>query len=114
MTLKELHQKIPAVYRAAIAILGVVAAEQAVVVAWSDAHLPHPWVNAIVAGFTGAAGLLAFLARNKGSVDFIEKVIREYLDDETPNRGPAAVIEEVAEQNPDLVQQLIDKYKASH
>lgn len=99
-------KRLPEIYKAAVAFLGALAAQEGAILALTDS-LPAGWVHGLMVGFAGLTAFVTWLKKNKPTVDLIEKILAE-------GKLDPAHVEAIVKANPELVQELIDDYNASH
>ncbi|NGX08765.1 holin [Mycobacterium phage prophiGD54-2] len=99
-------KRLPEIYKALVAFLGALAAQEGTVMAIADG-LPPNWVHGLMVGFAGLTAFLTWLKKNKAAMDLVEKILHDGSTDPVH-------VEAVVKANPELVQELIDQYRTSH
>lgn len=93
MSYLDTVKRLPEVYKAVVAGVTAVLAQEGTLLAVlsSSGFVPENWVHAVVLGFGGLAGFLTWAKANEASVETIDKIVSE---------------------NFELVEELIAGYKA--
>lgn len=104
MKLKEVYKAAAAFVTSFVGLEGMAAS--------IDASYDHPWVHALALGISAVTGGATWFVRNKATFDQIVKAL-----DEDPILGEkvaTAVVEKAIENSPDVVDELIKRYRESN
>lgn len=74
-----------------------------------DATSSHPWVHAVAVGVSTVVGVATWFIRNKATFDQIVQSLDE--DPVLEERVTTQVVEKAIESSPDLVEDLIARYR---